>query len=47
MRIFLMRWFHWSGEDFGMLKNPANCEISIMEQMADGRYTLATELRKR
>lgn len=47
MRIFLMRWFHWSVEDFEMLKNPANCEIAIMEQMVDGRYTLATELRKR
>ena len=47
MRIFLMRWFHWSVEDFEMLKKPAKCEIAIMEQMADGRYTLATELRKR
>lgn len=46
MRIFLMRWFHWSVEDFEMLKNPANCEIAIMEQV-DGGYALTTELRKR
>lgn len=47
LRIFLMRWFHWSVEEFEVLKNPANCEISIMEKMTDGRYALATGLRKR
>lgn len=47
MRIFLMRWFHWSVEEFESLKNPANCEIAIMEQQEDGRYALSTEVRKR
>lgn len=47
MRIFLMRWFHWSVEEFEALKNPANCELAIMEQQEGGRYALVTEVRKR
>lgn len=47
LRIFLMRWFHWSVEEFEILKNPANCEIAIMEKMTDGRYALAKGLKKR
>lgn len=47
MRIFLMRWFHWSVEEFELLKNPANCEIAVMERQADGKYTLVTEPRRR
>lgn len=46
-RIFLMRWFHLSVEEFELLENPRNCELAVMERRPDGGYALATELRKR
>ncbi len=27
MRVMLMRWFHWTVEEFELLKNPPNCHI--------------------
>ena len=47
LRIFLMRWFHWSVEEFENLRNPKNCQIVVMEKKEDQRYQLATEMRKR
>ena len=47
MRLFLMRWFHWSVEEFENLRNPRNCQVVVMEQESNGRYTLTTELAKR
>jgi broad specificity phosphatase PhoE len=40
IRLFLMRWFHWSVEKFEKLKNPSNCEYFVMDLGANGRYTL-------
>ena len=47
MRLFLMRWFHWSVEEFENLRNPRNGQVVVMEQEQDGRYRLASELVKR
>ncbi len=47
MRLFLMRWFHWSIEEFESLRNPKNCQIVIMEKRADHRYKLIHELAKK
>ncbi len=44
LRIFLMRWFHWSVEYFETLRNPKNCDIIVMELQDDGRYQLITPL---
>lgn len=30
MRLFLMRWYHWTVEEFEKLKNPPNCYICSM-----------------
>ena len=30
MRLFLMRWYHWTVEEFENLKNPPNCYICNM-----------------
>jgi broad specificity phosphatase PhoE len=30
IRLFLMRWFHWTVEHFEELKNPANCQIVVL-----------------
>jgi broad specificity phosphatase PhoE len=48
MRMFLMRWFHWTVEEFETLRNPKNAEIIIMEQDAStGKYKLITELKRK
>jgi broad specificity phosphatase PhoE len=47
LRLFLMRWFHWSVEEFENLRNPKNCQVIVMEQESGGRYKLVTELVKR
>ncbi|MFF2652773.1 histidine phosphatase family protein [Streptomyces sp. NPDC058045] len=40
MRLFCMRWFHWSVAEFEALSNPGNGEIRVLELGADGKYTL-------
>jgi broad specificity phosphatase PhoE len=47
IRLFLMRWFHWSVEEFESLHNPKNCQVIIMERQADERYRLISELSKK
>jgi broad specificity phosphatase PhoE len=47
LRLFLMRWFHWTVEEFENLRNPHNCQIVVMEQKPDKHYRLVTELAKR
>jgi broad specificity phosphatase PhoE len=46
-RIFIMRWFHWSVEEFEIHKTQRNCEILRMTLQDDNRYKLITPLRKR
>jgi len=46
LRIFLMRWLHWSVEEFENLKNPNNCKVVVLEQNAEGKYQLVTEMEK-
>ncbi|QKW09612.1 histidine phosphatase family protein [Streptomyces sp. NA04227] len=40
MRLFCMRWFHWSVAEFESLANPGNGEMRVLERGEDGRYTL-------
>jgi broad specificity phosphatase PhoE len=47
LRLFLMRWFHWSVEEFEILLSPKNGQLIVMERQTDGRYKLMSELRKR
>ena len=44
LRLFLMRWLHWSVEEFESLENPLNCQIVIMHKDSNGRYNLVSEL---
>ncbi len=46
LRLFLMRWFHWSVEEFETLKNPKNCQIVVMEK-TNNKYRLTSELARR
>lgn len=47
MRLFLMRWFHWTVEEFQTLRNPKNCQIVILEKQDDGHYNLVSDLTRR
>lgn len=47
IRLFLMRWFHWSVEEFEKLHNPKNCQIFIMEKQVDDHYKLISELSRK
>ena len=47
IRLFLMRWYHWSVEEFESLHNPKNCQIIIMEKQIDDHYTLSSELARK
>ncbi len=40
MRLFCMRWFHWSVRYFEALSNPANAESRILVRQPDYRYEL-------
>ncbi|MEU4655448.1 histidine phosphatase family protein [Streptomyces sp. NPDC023723] len=40
MRLFCMRWFHWTVAEFESLSNPGNGEIRMLVLDDDGRYRL-------
>ncbi|XVF06160.1 hypothetical protein REPUB_Repub06bG0023600 [Reevesia pubescens] len=40
-RVFLMKWFKWTVEQFENLNNLGNCEIRVMELGPGGEYSLA------
>ncbi len=46
MRLFLMRWFHWSVEEYETYGNPDNCQLIVMEKGENGKYILRSELKK-
>lgn len=40
IRLFLMRWFHWTPEQFARLQRPDNCKIITLSLRSCGRYLL-------
>lgn len=46
MRLFIMRWFHVSVEEFETWGNPKNCEYFLLERRENEKYELVTPLRK-
>jgi len=46
LKIFLMRWFHWTPEEFDSYRNPKNCQHVVME-LKDGKYKITKGLDKR
>lgn len=44
LRLFLMRWLHWSVEEFESYANPENCQLVIMERTETGKYYLKSKL---
>jgi broad specificity phosphatase PhoE len=47
IRVFLMRWFHLTVEQFEELANPGNCEFFVMQKQDDNKYKLTAELKRR
>lgn len=43
LRLFLMRFFHWSVETFEATHNPGNGAFVVMQRLDDGRYKLTAE----
>ncbi|OYO02520.1 histidine phosphatase family protein [Enemella evansiae] len=41
MRLFCMRWFHWSVEFFESISNPPNGGFVVLNRQPDNRYQLA------
>lgn len=46
MRLFIMRFFHASVEEFETWSNPKNCGYFLLELQDDGKYVLKTPLRQ-
>ncbi|GFH29264.1 uncharacterized protein HaLaN_27900 [Haematococcus lacustris] len=44
LRIFLMRWFHWSVDEFLRIYNPGNAEPVVIERLP---WELVQELQSR
>ena len=40
MRLFCMRWFHWTVAEFESLSNPGNAEVRMLVLGDDGKYAL-------
>ncbi|KAF9607145.1 hypothetical protein IFM89_032367 [Coptis chinensis] len=40
-RVFLMKWFKWTVEQFERLNNPGNAEFRVMQLGPGGEYSLA------
>ncbi len=46
MRLFLMRWFHFTVEEFEKIRNPRNCHWFQLDKLESGdKYRLVTELQ--
>ena len=47
IRLFIMRWFHLTVEEFEQMLSPRNGELVVLEyRSATDEYVLATPLRK-
>lgn len=44
IRLFVMRFFHMTVEEFECMAAPGNCDLTVMELQPDGFYQLVTEM---
>jgi broad specificity phosphatase PhoE len=45
-RVFLMKWYRWTYEEFESLKNVPHCQLIKMERDDRGKFKLKTKLYK-
>lgn len=46
IRLFIMRFFHLTVEEFEQMAAPKNCDLVVLELQDDGHYRLITEMEK-
>lgn len=46
IRLFLMRWYNFTVEEFELIANPHNCAMVVMNLQDSGKYVLAEPLNK-
>ena len=46
IRLFLMKWFHWTVEQYEEMRNPYNCQIFEFARNQKNKYDLLTEITK-
>ncbi|MFI3314778.1 MAG: histidine phosphatase family protein [Rikenellaceae bacterium] len=46
IRLFIMRFFHLTVEEFESMLSPANCSLVVLEQDEKGFYSLKTDILK-
>ena len=46
IRLFIMRFFHLTVEEFEQIAAPKNCDLVVLELQDDGHYRLITEMEK-
>jgi len=46
IRLFLMKWFHWTVEEFEDMRNPGNCDMIVLKKTSRGKYELETRIEK-
>ncbi len=44
IRLFLMKYFHMTVEEFERMNAPKNCDLVILERQEDGSYELKTDI---
>ncbi|MET0101462.1 MAG: histidine phosphatase family protein [Sedimenticola sp.] len=44
--VFLMRWFHWTVQQFDSYRNPKNCQVVVLERQNGGRYNIVSPLER-
>ena len=44
IRLFIMRFFHLTVEEFELMTAPGNCDLVVLELQPDGHYHLLTEI---
>lgn len=45
IRLFVMRFFHLTVEEFEQMLAPKNCDLAVLELQEDGHYRLTTEMQ--
>lgn len=45
--VFLMRWLHWSVEEFEDYRTPGNAQLVVLSRNQNGKYDLTTPLVRR
>lgn len=46
IRLFIMRFFHLTVEEFEQMLSPANCDLVVLSLQENGKYMLEYDIKK-